>query len=98
MLLMSILSALSYLIFIVRMVLICQFILYLLIAFNVIDLRNRFIAGLWEALNAVLEPMLGPIRRRMPAVGGMDFSYMVLLFGLWILQTIIGTIAASVVV
>ncbi|PKB14804.1 YggT family protein [Novosphingobium kunmingense] len=95
---MSILSALSYLIFIVRMVLICQFILYLLIAFNVIDLRNRFIAGLWEALNAVLEPMLGPIRRRMPAVGGMDFSYMVLLFGLWILQTIIGTIAASVVV
>lgn len=94
---MSILSALSYLIFIVRMVLICQFILYLLIAFNVIDLRNRFVAGLWEALNAVLEPMLAPIRRRMPAVGGMDFSYMVLLFGLWIVQAIIGAIAASVV-
>lgn len=93
---MSILSALGYLIWIVRMVLICQFVLYLLIAFNVIDLRNRFVAGLWEALNAILEPMLGPIRRRMPAVGGMDFSYMVLLFGLWILQSILNTLAVSV--
>ena len=64
---MSILSALGYLIWIVRMVLICQFVLYLLIAFNVIDLRSKFVAGLWEALNAILEPMLGPIRRRMPA-------------------------------
>lgn len=94
---MSILSALGYLIWIVRMVLICQFVLYLLIAFNVIDLRSKFVAGLWEALNAILEPMLGPIRRRMPAVGGMDFSYMVLLFGLWILQSILNAVAMSVV-
>ena len=92
---MSILGALGYLIWIVRMVLICQFVLYLLIAFNVITLQNRFIAGLWEALNAILEPMLRPIRERLPPVGGMDFSYMVLLFGLWILSQILGAIAMA---
>ncbi|MFM5885864.1 MAG: YggT family protein [Novosphingobium sp.] len=93
---MSVLGAIGYLIWIVRMVVICQFVLYLLIAFNVVDLSNRFVHGLWNALNALLEPMLAPIRRHMPPVGGMDFSYMVLLFGLWIVSQLLGAVAMSV--
>ncbi|MBS0474660.1 MAG: YggT family protein [Proteobacteria bacterium] len=97
MLLYSILGAIGYLIWIVRMVIICQFVLYLLIAFNVVDTRNRFVQGLWDALNAIVEPMVAPIRRVMPPVGGMDFSYMVLIFGLSILDRVIGAAAVSVI-
>jgi len=35
------------------------------------------------------EPLLAPIRRLMPSAGGLDFSPMILLFGLYILRTIL---------
>lgn len=35
------------------------------------------------------EPLLAPIRRLMPSTGGLDFSPMILLFGLYILRTIL---------
>ncbi|MDE2437039.1 MAG: YggT family protein [Sphingomonadales bacterium] len=96
MLLYSILGAIGYLIWVIRMVIICQFVLYLLIAFNVVDTRNRFVSGMWDALNAIVEPMVAPIRRALPAVGGMDFSYMVLIFGLSILSHVVATAAQAV--
>lgn len=95
MLLFSVLGAIGYLIWIIRMVIICQFVLYLVIAFNVVDQRNRFVQGLWEALNAIVEPMVAPIRRALPPVGGMDFSYMVLIFGLSLLSRVISMAAMA---
>ena len=58
---------------------IVQFILGLLISFNVVNYSNQFVSALWTALNAILDPILAPIRRRMPHTGGMDFSPIVLL-------------------
>lgn len=58
---------------------IVQFILGLLISFNVVSYSNQFVSALWTALNAILDPILAPIRRRMPHTGGMDFSPIVLL-------------------
>jgi YggT family protein len=58
---------------------IAQFILGLLISFNVVNYSNQFVSALWTALNAILDPILAPIRRRMPHTGGMDFSPIVLL-------------------
>lgn len=37
----------------------------------------------------VTEPMLAPIRRRLPQSGPLDFSPMVLLLGLWLLRVIL---------
>lgn len=58
---------------------IVQFILGLLISFNVVNYHNQFVSALWTALNAILDPILAPIKRRMPNTGGMDFSPIVLL-------------------
>jgi YggT family protein len=58
---------------------IAQFILGLLISFNVVNYSNQFVSALWTALNAILDPILAPIRRRMPHTAGMDFSPIVLL-------------------
>lgn len=36
--------------------------------------------------SALTEPLLGPIRRVLPAMGGLDFSPMVLLLGIQLLR------------
>lgn len=39
--------------------------------------------------NALTEPVLAPIRKLLPAIGGLDFSPMVLLVGLQLLRRIL---------
>lgn len=58
---------------------IVQFILGLLISFNVVNYHNQLVSALWTALNAILDPILAPIKRRLPNTGGIDFSRVVLL-------------------
>jgi YggT family protein len=50
-----------------------------LIAFNVINPYNQFVRSLWIGFNALTEPLLRPIRRRLPDLGGIDISPMVLI-------------------
>lgn len=85
----------SYLINIIVFVVIVQFVLGLLIAFNVVNLHNQFVAAVWQALNAILEPMLRPIRRFMPNTGSIDFSPMILIIGLTILGIILRNLAIA---
>jgi YggT family protein len=49
-----------------------------LIAFNVVNTRNQFVSMVWEFLWRITEPVLGPIRRMMPHLGGIDISPIVL--------------------
>lgn len=56
-----------------------QFILSILIVFNVVNLSNDFVRNLWNGLNTVTEPVYRPIRRIMPDTGSIDFSPMVVL-------------------
>lgn len=58
---------------------IVQFVLSLLISFNVVNFHNQLVSALWQALSAILDPILNPIRRRMPATGALDLSPIVLL-------------------
>lgn len=73
-------------------VVIGQFVLYLLLAFNAVSIHNKAVSTAWNFLSTILDPLLEPIRRRLPPMNGMDFSYMVLLFGLWIINWILGAI------
>ena len=79
----------SYLINIVVMLVIVQFVLSLLISFDVVNTHNQFVAAVWKAVNALLDPILQPIRRIMPATGAIDFSPMLLIVGLTVLQKIL---------
>jgi len=85
----------DYLINIIVFVVIVQFVLGLLIAFNVVNMHNQFVSAIYTALNAILEPMLKPIRKIMPNTGAIDFSPMVLIIGLTILQIILGNLARA---
>jgi len=51
-----------------------------LISFEVINLRNRIVYSIWRALEAVVRPILRPIQRIIPPLGGSIDISPVLLF------------------
>ena len=57
-----------------------------LIAFNVVNTRNQFISAVAEFLYRITEPLLGPIRRRLPNFGGLDISPIILFFLLLLIE------------
>jgi len=45
-----------------------------------------------QFVHSLTEPLLDPIRRALPVMGGLDFSPMILLIGLQILKGFAGTL------
>ena len=45
-----------------------------LVSFNVVNTRNRFVYPLGDICYRLTEPVLRPIRRVIPPVGGLDLS------------------------
>ena len=78
------------------MLIIIQFVIGLLFAFNVISPSNEFLRQVYESINRLLDPVLRPIRNIMPATGAIDFSPLVLIVLLQILRVVVNnlTIAA----
>lgn len=85
----------GYLINIVVVLVLVQFVLSLLIAFNVVNLHNNFVAAIWTSVNALMEPILAPIRRILPSTGALDFSPLVLIIALEIIRIVLKNIAYS---
>jgi YggT family protein len=72
---------------------IVQFIIGLLFAFNVISGRNQFLMQVYSSINALLDPLLRPIRRLLPDTGAIDFSPLVLIIALNILIFVLRDLA-----
>ena len=85
----------GYLVSIIVMLVIVQFVLSLLISFNVVNIHNQFVDAIWRAINALLDPILTPIRRIMPNTGAIDFSPLVLIIGLQILRIILRNLVVA---
>jgi YggT family protein len=96
-LVLTLLQIVGYLISIVVTLVIVQFVMSLLISFNVINMHNDFVAAIWRAVNALLDPLLRPIRRFMPDTGAIDFSPMVLIIVLQIVQIVLRNAAVGMV-
>ena len=60
-------------------VLIASAVLSWLVAFNVLNTRNRFVYVVGDVLHRLTEPALRPIRRLLPLIGGVDLSPIVLI-------------------
>jgi len=57
-----------------------------LIGFNVINGANPYVRQISYALHRLTEPLLGPIRRFLPDLGGIDISPIILIFALLFLE------------
>jgi len=68
---------------------IVSIILSWLIAFNVINTYNQFVAMVRDFLYRITEPALAPIRRFMPDLGGIDLAPLVLILLLFFLRNLL---------
>ena len=74
------------------MLIIVQFIIGLLFAFNVVNRSNEFLASFYTAINRFLEPVLRPIRNILPNTGAIDFSPLVLIILLNVVLIVLGNV------
>ena len=69
-----------------------------LVAFDVLNLRNPAMYRIVKTLDQLTEPLLRPIRRIMPNLGGIDISPIILLLLLQALRIVVDGFLAPLVV
>ena len=94
----AILQTLSFILNIVWWIFLIMIIMSWLISFNVINTRNQFVSSVWRVLNQITEPILKPIRRIVPAMGGLDLSPLIVFVIIFFLQNLISFYAARAAV
>lgn len=57
-----------------------------LVAFNVVNMQNGFVRGVVQGLDRFFNPVLRPIRRVLPDMGGIDLAPMVLILLIMLVQ------------
>ena len=67
-----------------------------LVAFDVINPRNRLVYSILSFLDAVTRPLMEPFRRIIPPLGGVDISPLVVLLLLQFVQMLFNNMAAPV--
>lgn len=72
-----------------------HFIMSWLLAFNVLNPRQQFVQQVWTGLSRLLEPLYGPIRRVLPAMGGLDLAPLVALLAIYALEIVLRNNAAA---
>ena len=66
--------------------LIAQAVLSWLVAFGIVNRYNRVVATIGDFLWRITEPLLRPIRRVLPDLGGIDISPVILILILWFVR------------
>ena len=69
-----------------------------LVAFGVVDSRNRLVWTITDFLYRITEPALRRIRAFLPRFGGIDLSPLVLLLLIWVARNVLARIYQAVVV
>ena len=79
------------------MLVIIQFVIGLLFAFNVVNPSNDFLRQVYQSINGLLEPVLQPVRRVLPQTGALDLSPLVVIIGAQIVLIVLRGVIASFV-
>ncbi|MBI1273342.1 MAG: YggT family protein [Alphaproteobacteria bacterium] len=74
-------------------VLIASVILSWLVAFNIVNTSNRFVYAVGDFLHRLTEPVLRRVRGILPAIGGVDLSPLIVIFGIMFLRMVIQRLA-----
>ncbi|MFC3714471.1 YggT family protein [Sphingoaurantiacus capsulatus] len=80
--LISLIGFLMMLITLLIWIVVAQAIMSWLVAFNVVNTHNQFVRTVLTFLDRLVDPLVRPIRRFMPDLGGIDLSSAVLVIAL----------------
>ena len=84
----SLLTLISQIIQIYIWIIIASAFLSWLVAFDIVNLRNRYVYLIGDAISRVTEPAYRRIRMFLPQMGGLDLAPLVLLLALIFLRNI----------
>jgi YggT family protein len=85
----SLYQILTLILDIVVFIILAHVIMSWLINFQVLNIRQPLVSQIWYGLNRMLEPLYGPVRRLLPAMGGLDLAPLVVLIAVYALQIIL---------
>lgn len=60
-----------------------------LLAFGVLNLSNPQAANLVRLLNKAIDPVMRPVQKFVPSLGGIDISPIIVIFGIMLLQRLV---------
>ena len=69
-----------------------------LFAFDVINRRNRFVGQVAYVLDTVTRPILGPLQRVVPSLGGIDITPIIALLALQFLSVLFNRTVAPMLI
>ena len=80
-------------------IILAMVILSWLVAFNVVNMNNRFVLSIADMLYRLTEPALRPIRNILPNLGGIDISPVILILLLLFVRDVVllGWLAPAVI-
>jgi YggT family protein len=85
----SILQLIDLILNIYTWIIIAVVIISWLISFNIINGHNDIVRQIRYALFRITEPVLGPIRRILPDLGGIDISPIIALIAIWFIRSLL---------
>lgn len=85
----SLLNLIDLILQIYMWIIIAVVILSWLVAFNIINRHNDIVRQISMALYRLTEPVLGPIRRVLPNMGGLDLSPLIVLLAIWFIRSLL---------
>ena len=85
----SILNLIDLVLNIYTWIIIVAVIVSWLVAFNIINGHNDIVRQIRYALMRLTEPVLGPIRRLLPDLGGIDVSPIIVLIAIWFIRSLL---------
>ncbi len=90
-------NVLNELLTLFRWVVILAAVFSTLVAFGVLDTRNRIVWSIGDFLYRITEPALRPIRNILPSFGNIDLSPVVLILLIYAAQMLLGRIYQAIV-
>ena len=85
----ELLGFISYLLTLYVYILIAAAVLSWLVAFNVVNPRHPVVSVIGEFLFRITEPVLRPIRNRLPSMGGIDISPVIVILLIFFIQAVV---------
>lgn len=73
-------------------IIIIQAVLSWLIVFEVVNIRNPQAANIVRLIDKITAPLYRPLRRFIPPIGGIDITPLVIIIGIYLLQSLVASI------
>jgi YggT family protein len=87
--LMGLLQFIDLVLNVIIIIIIAQVIVSWLLAFNILNMSNQFVATIANALYQITDPLLRPLRAFIPNMGGLDISPIVLFLAIYFIRLVI---------